>query len=163
MHTAVLCSDNFFGQAEKAYKSIDKDKSDYIADQRKQMITSTEYVPYWVIIAVAFMIGIGTMIGYKRVVHTIGEKIGSKPINHMQGAVSQAMAMVTILLANFAHAPVSTTHIVSSSVAGTMVAEPDGSVQKKTVNTILLAWLFTLPITALMGAGIYVCLSYFTK
>ena len=163
MHTAVLCSDNFFGQAEKAYKSIDKDKSDYIADQRKQMITSTEYVPYWVIIAVAFMIGIGTMIGYKRVVHTIGEKIGSKPINHMQGAVSQAMAMVTILLANFAHAPVSATHIVSSSVAGTMVAEPDGSVQKKTVNTILLAWLFTLPITALMGAGIYVCLSYFTK
>ena len=163
MHTAVLCSDNFFGQAEKAYKSIDKDKSDYIADQRKQMITSTEYVPYWVIIAVAFMIGIGTMIGYKRVVHTIGEKIGSKPINHMQGAVSQAMAMVTILLANFAHAPVSTTHIVSSSVAGTMVAEPDGSVQKKTVNTILLAWLFTLTITALMGAGIYVCLSYFTK
>jgi PiT family inorganic phosphate transporter/low-affinity inorganic phosphate transporter len=81
----------------------------------------------------------------------------------MQGAVSQAMAIVTILLANFAHAPVSTTHIVSSSVAGTMVAEPDGSVQKKTVNTILLAWIFTLPVTALMGAGIYVCLNYFIK
>lgn len=163
IHTAVLCSDNFFGQVERAYKSIDKDKSDYIADQRKQMITSTEYVPYWVIIAVALMIGIGTMIGYKRVVHTIGEKIGSKPINHMQGAVSQAMAMITILLANFAHAPVSTTHIVSSSVAGTMVAEPDGGVQKKTFNTILLAWLFTLPVTSLMGAGIYVALSYITK
>ena len=163
IHTAVLCSDNFFGQAEKAYKSIDKDKSDYIADQRKQMITSTEYVPYWVIIAVALMLGIGTMIGYKRVVHTIGEKIGTKPINHMQGAVSQAMAMVTILLANFAHAPVSTTHIVSSSVAGTMVAEPDGGVQKKTFNTILLAWLFTLPVTAIMGAAIYIGLSYIIK
>lgn len=163
IHTAVLCSDNFFAQAEQAYKSIDKDKSDYIADQRKQIIPSTEYVPYWVIIAVALMIGIGTMIGYKRVVHTIGEKIGSKPINHMQGAVSQAMAMVTILLANFAHAPVSTTHIVSSSVAGTMVAEPDGSVQKKTVNTILLAWLFTLPVTSLMAAAIYVGLSYIVK
>lgn len=163
IHTAVLCSDNFFGQVERAYKSIDKDKSDYIADQRKQMITSTEYVPYWVIISVALMIGIGTMIGYKRVVHTIGEKIGSKPINHMQGTVSQAMAMVTILLANFAHAPVSTTHIVSSAVAGTMVAEPDGGVQKKTINTILLAWIFTLPVTAILGACIYIGLNYIIK
>ncbi|WP_148624490.1 inorganic phosphate transporter [Aliarcobacter cryaerophilus] len=163
MHTAVLCSDNFFGQVERAYKLIDKDKSEYIADQRKQLIISTEYVPFWVIIAVALMLGIGTMIGYKRVVLTIGEKIGSKPINHMQGTVSQAMAMVTILLANFAHAPVSTTHIVSSSVAGTMVAEPDGGVQKKTINTILLAWIFTLPVTSLMGAGIYISLSYITK
>ncbi|MFW2612555.1 inorganic phosphate transporter [Aliarcobacter butzleri] len=163
IHTAVLCSDNFFGQVEGAYKLIDKDKSDYIADQRKQMITSTEYVPFWVIFAVALMLGIGTMIGYKRVVHTIGEKIGSKPINHMQGTVSQAMAMITILLANFAHAPVSTTHIVSSAVAGTMVAEPDGGVQKKTINTILIAWIFTLPVTAIMGAAIYVALSYITK
>lgn len=163
IHTAVLCSNNFFEQVERAYKSIDKDKSDYIADQRKQMITSTEYVPYWVIISVALMIGIGTMIGYKRVVHTIGEKIGSKPINHMQGTVSQAMAMVTILLANFAHAPVSTTHIVSSAVAGTMVAEPDGGVQKKTINTILLAWIFTLPVTAILGACIYIGLNYIIK
>ena len=163
IHTAVLCSDNFFGQVERAYKLIDKDKSDYIADQRKQMITSTEYVPFWVIIAVALMLGIGTMIGYKRVVLTIGEKIGSKPINHMQGAVSQAMAMVTILLANFAHAPVSTTHIVSSSVAGTMVAEPDGGVQKKTINTILVAWIITLPVTAFMGAGIYMVLDHLMR
>ena len=163
VHNAVLCSDNFFEQVEKAYKSIDKDKSDYVSDQRKLLLPSTEYVPYWVIIAVALMIGIGTMIGYKRVVHTIGEKIGSKPINHMQGTISQGMAMITILLANFAHAPVSTTHIVSSSVAGTMVAEPDGTVQKKTINTILLAWLFTLPVTAGMGALIYVGLSYITK
>jgi PiT family inorganic phosphate transporter/low-affinity inorganic phosphate transporter len=163
IHTAVLCSDNFFGQLERAFKVIDKDKSDYIGDHRKQMITSTEYVPYWVIFAVALAISIGTMIGYKRVVLTIGEKIGSKPINHMQGTVSQAMAMITILLANFAHAPVSTTHIVSSSVAGTMVAEPDGGVQKKTVSSIILAWVITLPVTALLGAGIYVALSYITK
>jgi len=160
VHTAVLCSDNFFGQVEKAYKKIDKDKSDYIADQRKQMITSTEYVPYWVIFAVAFMIGVGTMIGYKRVVLTIGEKIGSQPINHMQGAVAQGMAMITILLANFAHAPVSTTHIVSSAVAGTMVAEPDGGVQKTTIKSILLAWIFTLPITAIMGYFMYILLDF---
>jgi len=160
VHTAVLCSDNFFGQVEKAYKAIDKDKASYIADQRKQMITSTEYVPYWVIFAVALMIGLGTMIGYKRVVLTIGEKIGSQPINHMQGAVAQAMAMITILLANFAHAPVSTTHIVSSAVAGTMSAEPGVGVQKKTIKTILLAWLFTLPVTATMGYFMFMLLNF---
>lgn len=163
LHTAILCSDNFFTQVEKTYTKIDKDKSDYIADQRKQLITSTEYVPYWVIIAVALAIGVGTMIGYRRVVHTIGEKIGSQPINHMQGTVAQAMAMITILLANFAHAPVSTTHIVSSSVAGSMTAEPEGGVQMKTVKTILLSWLFTLPVTALLSAFIYFCLSFIAK
>lgn len=152
IHTAILCSDNFFGQVEKL---IDKDKSDYIAGQRKNLIPATEYVPYWVIIAVALALSIGTMIGYKRIVLTIGEKIGSQPINYMQGTVSQAMAMVTILLANFAHMPVSTTHIVSSSVAGSMVAEPGGGVQKGTIKVILLSWLFTLPVTALLGSAIY--------
>ncbi|MDD5158237.1 inorganic phosphate transporter [Sulfurimonas sp.] len=157
IHTAILCSDNFFGQVEKI---ADKDKSDYISGQRKNLITATEYVPYWVIMAVAFAISIGTMIGYKRIVITIGEKIGSQPINYMQGTVSQAMSMVTILLANFAHAPVSTTHIVSSSVAGSMVAEPEGGVQKGMVKIILLSWLFTLPVTAVLGSLIYICLNF---
>lgn len=163
IHTAILCSDNFFGQVEKKYLLTDKDKSDYIATQRKTLISATEYVPIWVIIAVALALSIGTMIGYKRIVHTIGEKIGSQPINYMQGTVAQAMAMFTILAANFFHAPVSTTHIVSSAVAGSMVAEPEGSVQKSTVQTILLSWLFTLPVTALLSAGIYYCLSFIAK
>lgn len=163
IHTAILCSDNFFGQVEKKYLLTDKDKSDYIATQRKTLISATEYVPIWVIIAVALALSIGTMIGYKRIVYTIGEKIGSQPINYMQGTVAQAMAMFTILAANFFHAPVSTTHIVSSAVAGSMVAEPEGSVQKSTVQTILLSWLFTLPITALLSAGIYYCLSFIAK
>ncbi|MBV5320622.1 MAG: inorganic phosphate transporter [Sulfuricurvum sp.] len=157
VHTAVLCSDNFFGQVEKI---IDKDKSDYIATQRKTLITASEYVPYWVIIAVALAISLGTMIGYKRIVLTIGEKIGTRPINYMQGTVSQAIAMITILLANFAHAPVSTTHIVSSSVAGSMVAEPDGGVQKGMIKTILLSWAFTLPVTGIMSAAIYYGLNF---
>jgi PiT family inorganic phosphate transporter/low-affinity inorganic phosphate transporter len=157
VHTAVLCSDNFFGQVEKI---IDKDKSDYIATQRKTLITASEYVPYWVIIAVALAISLGTMIGYKRIVLTIGEKIGSRPINYMQGTISQAISMITILLANFLHAPVSTTHIVSSSVAGSMVAEPDGGVQKGMIKTILLSWLFTLPVTGIMSAAIYYGLDF---
>lgn len=160
IHTSMLCSDNFFGQVEKTFLTTDKDKADYISLQRKTMLKETEYVPNWVIIAVAFALSIGTMIGYKRIVVTIGEKIGSQPINYMQGTISQAIAMITILLANFAHAPVSTTHIVSSSVAGSVVAEPGGGIQKNMVKTILLSWLFTLPITALMSAAIYYCLNF---
>ncbi|WP_263832124.1 inorganic phosphate transporter [Sulfurospirillum oryzae] len=163
IRTSILCSDNFFAQAEKIYLLTDKDKSDYIANQRKYLVASIEYAPYWVIMAVAFAIGIGTMIGYQRIVHTIGEKIGSKPINYMQGTVAQATAMITILLANFAHAPVSTTHILSSAVTGSMVAEPDGGVQKGTVKVIVLSWLFTLPVTALLGSGIYLGLNFFLK
>jgi low-affinity inorganic phosphate transporter len=163
IHTAILCSDNFFSQVEKNYLTKDKDKSDYISNQRKTLVSATEYVPSWVVIAVALALSLGTMIGYKRVVHTIGEKIGSQPISYMQGTVAQAMAMITILLANFFHAPVSTTHIVSSSVAGSMVAEPEGSIQKSTVQTILLSWLLTLPITALLSAAIYYCLSFIAK
>jgi len=163
VRTAILCSDNFFAQAEKIYLLSDKDKSDYIAAQRKHIVSAIEYAPYWVIIAVALAIGVGTMIGYQRIVLTIGEKIGSKPINYMQGTVSQATAMLTILLANFAHAPVSTTHILSSAVTGSMVAEPDGGVQKNTIKVIVLSWVFTLPVTALLGSVIYMGLNFLMK
>jgi PiT family inorganic phosphate transporter/low-affinity inorganic phosphate transporter len=159
IHNAILCSDDFFSQAEKTYTKSDKDKSDYIASQRKTLVSATEYVPSWVILAVGLALSIGTMIGYKRIVTTIGEKIGSQPINYMQGTVAQAMAMITILAANFWHAPVSTTHVVSSSVAGSMVAEPNGGIQKSTVKAILLSWIFTLPVTALLSAGIYYALN----
>lgn len=163
MRTAILCSDHFFAQAEKAYLLIDKDKSDYISHERKQLVAATEYAPYWVVFAVALAIGIGTMIGYKRIVHTIGEKIGSNEINYMQGTVAQTTAMITILAANVLHAPVSTTHILSSAVTGSMLSKSEGGVQKGTIKVILLSWLFTLPVTALMGSGIYICLNFFMK
>lgn len=163
VHNAILCSDNFFGQVEKKYKHSDKDKSEYISNQRKILVSATEYVPLWVIMTVAFAISIGTMIGYKRIVTTIGEKIGSQPINYMQGTVAQGMAMITVLAANFWHAPVSTTHIVSSSIAGSMVAEPNGGIQKSTIKAILLSWIFTLPVTASLSAVIYYALSFIAK
>ena len=163
IRTSILCADNFFAQAEKTYLINDKDRADYISIQRKSLVAAIEYAPYWVIMAVALAIGIGTMVGYQRIVLTIGEKIGSKPINYMQGTVAQATAMFTIILANVAHAPVSTTHILSSAVTGSMVAEPDGGVQKGTVKVILISWLFTLPITALLGSGIYMILNFLMK
>ncbi len=163
IRTSILCSDNFFFQAEKAYLLIDKDKSDYIAHQRKLLVSATEYAPYWVIFAVALALGIGTMIGYQRIVQTIGEKIGSKEINYMQGTVAQTTAMITILMANALHAPVSTTHILSSAVTGSMLSKSEGGVQRGTIKVILLSWLFTLPVTALMGSLIYMCLNFLMK
>ena len=163
VRTTILCADNFFAQAEKAYLLIDKDKSDYIKAQRKELVSAIEYAPYWVIMAVALAIGIGTMIGYQRIVQTIGEKIGTQEINYMQGTVAQLTAMSTILMANILHAPVSTTHILSSAVTGSMLSKTEGGVQKGMVKIILLSWLFTLPVTALMGSGIYICLNYFMK
>ena len=163
IRTTMLCADNFFAQAEKTYLLIDKDKSDYIANQRKFLVSPIEYAPTWVIMAVAFAIGIGTMVGYKRIVHTIGEKIGAKPINYMQGTVAQLTTMITILLANFVHAPVSTTHILSSAVTGSMSAEPECGIQKGMVKIIILSWLFTLPVTALLGSGIYMLLNFLMK
>jgi len=127
------------------------------------LVSAIEYAPYWVIMAVALAIGLGTMIGYKRIVLTIGEKIGTHEINYMQGTVAQGTAMITILLANILHAPVSTTHILSSAVTGSMLSKDEGGVQKSMVKIILLSWLFTLPVTALMGAGIYTCLNFFMK
>ncbi|TQV62107.1 MAG: hypothetical protein FNT15_07870 [Sulfurovum sp.] len=159
----MYSKNNFFEQVEKRYDKTDKDKSDYIASQRKTLVSATEYVPTWVIVAVALALSIGTMVGYKRIVTTIGEKIGSQPINYMQGTVAQGMAMMTILAANFCHAPLSTTHIVSSAVAGSMVAEPNGGIQKSTVKAILLSWIFTLPVTALLSAGIYYALSFIAR
>ncbi len=160
VHSAILCSDNFFAQIQKHFAHEDRGMSEYVGTQRAIMVSATEYVPIWVIVSVALALGLGTMIGYKRVVLTVGEKIGSRPINYMQGTVAQAMSMATILLANFLHAPVSTTQIVSSSVAGTMLSQPNSSVQSKTVKTILLSWLFTLPTTMALGAGLYYLLSY---
>ena len=77
----------------------------------------------------------------------------------MQGTSAQATSMLTILLADIMGAPVSTTHVLSSSVAGTMMAEPDGGVQKSTIRSIVMAWIMTLPVTILMGSAIYMILS----
>lgn len=159
VHTAILCSNNFFEQVEKRLPTTQKDRAEYISIQRKILISDSEYVPKWVIIAVALSLGLGTMVGYKRVLITLGEKIGTQPISYMQGSLSQAVSMVTILLANITHAPVSTTHIVSSAIAGTMVAQPETSVQKNTLKTIILSWIFTLPTTAFLSSSIYYVLN----
>ncbi|MCW3480552.1 inorganic phosphate transporter [Neisseriaceae bacterium JH1-16] len=149
----LLCLDESAKQAAKLPGLNESDKQ-HIAELRKDLSTTTEYAPLWVILAVAAALGIGTMIGWKRVVLTVGEKIGKKDMTYAQGVCAQLTAAVSIGLANLFGMPVSTTHVLSSGVAGTMVAERAG-LQWSTIRNILLAWLFTLPASMGLAAGLY--------
>ncbi|WP_312951569.1 inorganic phosphate transporter PitA [Superficieibacter sp.] len=118
------------------------------------MLSTIEYAPIWIIMAVALALGIGTMIGWRRVATTIGEKIGKKGMTYAQGMAAQMTAAVSIGLASYTGMPVSTTHVLSSSVAGTMIVD-GGGLQRKTVTSILMAWVFTLPASILLSGGLY--------
>ncbi len=115
---------------------------------------STKFIPSWVKVAVALALGMGTMIGWKRIVETVGEKIGKTRMTYAQGVTAQAVAMATILGAGMYGLPVSTTHVLSSSVAGSMSANGNG-LQRITVRNILMAWIFTLPAAALLAGSLY--------
>jgi PiT family inorganic phosphate transporter len=115
---------------------------------------STKFIPSWVKVAVALALGLGTMIGWKRIVVTVGEKIGKARMTYAQGASAQLVAMVTILAAGSFGLPVSTTHVLSSSVAGTMAANRSG-LQGATIRNITSAWVFTLPAAALLSGGLF--------
>lgn len=121
---------------------------------RGDLTATTEYAPLWVIIAVAVALGVGTMVGWRRVVLTVGEKIGKQGMTYAQGMAAQVTAVGAIGLANVFSLPVSTTHVLSSGVAGTMVAHGSG-LQGSTVRNILLAWILTLPASMLLAAGLY--------
>ncbi len=114
----------------------------------------TQYAPFWVIFLVALALGLGTMIGWRRVVETVGSKIGKKHMTYAQGISAQVMAGTSIGLASHFGFPVSTTHILSSAVAGTMVANKAG-LQWSTVRTIFSAWVLTLPVAMGMSFGFY--------
>lgn len=113
-----------------------------------------EYVPTWVVVGVALALGIGTTIGYRRVVVTVAEKIGRTHLSYAQGAAAEAVAAATIGLADGLHLPVSTTHVLSSGVAGTMWANRSG-LQASTLRRIGIAWLLTLPAAVLLAAALF--------
>jgi phosphate/sulfate permease len=112
--------------------------------------------PMWVMWMVATSLGLGTMIGWKRIVVTIGEKIGKQHLTYAQGATAELVAAITIGLSTAFKLPVSTTHILSSGIAGSMVASKGvKNLQKSTLKTILSAWLLTLPVTIGLSAGLF--------
>lgn len=119
----------------------------------------TEYSPWWVILMISMALGLGTMIGWKRIVVTIGERIGKTHLTYAQGAVAEMIAASTISLSSFFGLPVSTTHVLSSGVAGTMVSESGmKNLQKKTVTAIGVAWLITIPVTVLFSGLLFLIL-----
>jgi phosphate/sulfate permease len=113
-----------------------------------------EFVPLWVVVGTALALGIGTTIGYKRIVVTVAEKIGKTHLTYAQGAAAEAVAATTILAADMLSLPVSTTHVLSSGVAGTMSANGSG-VQGSTIRKIFLAWVLTMPAGVVLSAALF--------
>ena len=120
---------------------------------------STKFIPLWVKICVALALGLGTMIGWKRIVVTVGEKIGKTHLTYGQGAAAEIVAMATIAAADQFGLPVSTTHVLSSGVAGTMAANGSG-VQMETIRNVIMAWVLTLPCAILLSGTLYFIFSH---
>ncbi|WP_447752668.1 inorganic phosphate transporter [Pseudomonas nicosulfuronedens] len=149
----LLCLDDTAKKVGKLSELPSREKAD-LEKLRKDLTTTTEYAPFWVIIAVALALGVGTMVGWKRVVLTVGEKIGKQGMSYAQGIAAQLTATAAIGMANIYSLPVSTTHVLSSGVAGTMVANRSG-LQSSTVRNILMAWILTLPVSIALAAGLF--------
>ncbi|MCX6276576.1 MAG: inorganic phosphate transporter [Bacteroidetes bacterium] len=130
----------------------------------KKFKTNTEYSPRWVILLVSLSLGLGTMIGWKRIVVTIGEKIGKTHLTYAQGASAELVAASTIGVSTMFGLPVSTTHVLSSGIAGTMVAGSGRqNLRMGTVRGILIAWLITLPVTIILSGLLFFVLRMIFK
>jgi low-affinity inorganic phosphate transporter len=149
----LLCIDDTAKKMSKVEEISGKDK-DELNKLRKEITATTEFAPYWAIVAVALSLGLGTMTGWRRVVKTVGEKIGKTGMTYSQGMSAQITAATAIGVASITGMPVSTTHVLSSAVAGTMVANKSG-LQFATIKTILMAWVLTLPATILLAGGLF--------
>ena len=125
-----------------------------LKNYKNRVDKATKFIPPWVKVAVALALGMGTMVGWKRIVVTVGEKIGKEHLTYAQGACAELVAMFTIFAADTWGLPVSTTHVLSSGVAGTMVANGSG-LQWSTLRNIAAAWVFTLPAAAMLSGGLF--------
>jgi PiT family inorganic phosphate transporter len=134
--------------------SLSADDQKVLGSYKKQLDNATKFIPTWVKVAVAIALGLGTMIGWKRIVVTVGERIGKTHLTYAQGASAELVAMATIGAAELYGLPVSTTHVLSSGVAGTMVANKSG-LQWSTVRNLLMAWVLTLPVSIALAGALY--------
>jgi PiT family inorganic phosphate transporter len=140
--------------AKKSSPAFTPAENAALKSYKSRLDESTKYIPDWVKVAVALALGLGTMVGWKRIVITVGERIGKQHLSYAQGASAELVAMVTIFAANLWGLPVSTTHILSSGVAGTMAANGSG-VNLSTVRNIAAGWVFTLPAAAVLSGLLY--------
>jgi PiT family inorganic phosphate transporter len=126
---------------------------------KKSLDNSTKFIPSWVKVAVAIALGLGTMVGWNRIVITVGEKIGKEHLTYGQGAAAELVAMTMIGAADTYGLPVSTTHVLSSGVAGTMAANGSG-LQGATIKNLVLAWVMTLPAAIVLSGALYALFSH---
>jgi low-affinity inorganic phosphate transporter len=153
MRRLLMCIAETAGTVAKLPETRAEDRR-FLNNLRKDLLETVEYAPTWIIVAVALALSLGTMIGWKRVAVTIGEKIGKRGMTYAQGVSAQMTAAVSIGIASYTGMPVSTTQVLSSAVAGTMLVD-GGGVQSKTVKNIMLAWVLTLPISIVLSGGLY--------
>ncbi|CAJ0891734.1 Low-affinity inorganic phosphate transporter 1 [freshwater sediment metagenome] len=146
---------------DKAAELTDADKK-VLKNYKDEIDKATKFIPTWVKVAVAIALGLGTMVGWKRIVITVGEKIGKEHLTYGQGAAAELVAMSTIAAADSFGLPVSTTHVLSSGVAGTMAANGSG-VQMRTIRALLMAWVLTLPCAILLSGSLYYIFSHVLK
>lgn len=147
----------------KDYKTLGLNETEYkgLNKNLKELKSFIEFAPWWVILIVSISLGLGTMIGWKRIVVTIGEKIGKTHLSYAQGASSGMVAASTIGISTLFGLPVSTTHVLSSGVAGSMVSEGGlKNLQYKTIKNILIAWAITIPVTIILSCGIFLGLFF---
>jgi PiT family inorganic phosphate transporter len=154
---------------DASLKKIAKAARHRLTDSERENLEKTRaglrapvyYAPTWVAVVVAISLGLGTMVGWKRIVVTVGERIGKSHLTYAQGAAAELVAMSTIGLADFGGLPVSTTHVLSSGVAGTMAANGTG-LQWSSVRNIALAWILTLPVCMALSGGLFLVFRKFS-
>lgn len=149
----LMCVSDTASRVAKLPETSSEDKR-FLNNLRQDLLQTVEYAPLWIIVAVALALSLGTMVGWRRVATTIGEKIGKKGMTYAQGVSAQMTAALSIGVASYTGMPVSTTHVLSSAVAGTMIVD-GGGVQSKTVKNILMAWVLTLPVSIVLSGGLY--------
>lgn len=152
----MYLSTSVFKRLEKAKQlpAMSESQTKTVKEYRKSLDAFLQYIPTWVKVAVALALGLGTMVGWKRIVVTVGERIGKNHMTYGQGMSAELVAMTTIAVADGLGMPVSTTHVLNSAVAGTMVANKSG-LNFNTVKMILSAWIFTLPATIMLSGCLY--------
>jgi len=154
LRSDIYLESEAINKLNKGKKIADPEEAKALLLYSSALSRETKYIPDWVKFAVAISLGLGTMIGWKRIVVTVGEKIGKEHLTYAQGASAEIVAMITIGLADRYGMPVSTTHVLSSGVAGTMAANRSG-LQMDTLRNLLLAWVLTLPVCVLLGATLF--------
>jgi PiT family inorganic phosphate transporter len=153
----IMLMDRHLGSiAKKEEVRLSDGEKKVLKDELKKVRKATDYSPDWVILMISLSLGIGTMIGWKRIVKTVGEKIGKEHLTYAQGASAEMVAASTIGLSSYFGLPVSTTHVLSSGIAGSMVANKGvKNLQPETIRNILMAWFLTLPVVMIMSGTLF--------